>query len=55
MNWCGDTFRTIFNFPTLTNNEMEQYIKKQLSEGYNENLNDLFRKWKDSYEADVRY
>lgn len=34
---------------------MEQYIIKQLCEGYNENLNKLFREWTDSYEANVRH
>lgn len=28
---------------------MEQYYKKQLNEGYNEKLNQLFDEWKSSY------
>lgn len=34
---------------------MEKQIKKQLSEGYNANLNSLFDEWIASYEADKRY
>lgn len=30
---------------------MEQYVKKQLKEGYNADLNKLFEEWKASYEA----
>ena len=34
---------------------MEQYIKKQLNEGYNADLNKLFDEWVKSYEADKRH
>ena len=34
---------------------MEQYIEKQLNEGYNAALNKLFNEWLASYEADERH
>ena len=34
---------------------MEQYVKKQLNEGYNADLNKLFDEWVKSYEADKRH
>lgn len=34
---------------------MEQYIEKQLNEGYNADLNKLFDEWLASYEADERH
>ena len=32
---------------------MEEYIKKQLNESYNDELNRLFAEWKASYPADA--
>ncbi len=34
---------------------MEQYVKKQLNEGYNADLNKLFDEWINSYETDKRH
>lgn len=34
---------------------MEQYIKKQLTEGYNADLNKLFEEWKATYEAEKQH
>lgn len=34
---------------------MEQFIEKQLNESYNGKLNELFKKWQESYEENQRY
>ena len=34
---------------------MENYINKQLTEGYNGKLNELFDKWIKSYQEDQRH